>query len=85
MIACIMLINLRGGWYEGTSLDPRYNLSFIVNQSTVIDQPIIGVSINYRLSAYGWLYSNETLKEGVTNLGLRDQRSESPVSFNSSG
>ncbi|TVY36100.1 Lipase [Lachnellula subtilissima] len=65
-----------GGWYEGTSLDPRYNLSFIVNQSTVIDQPIIGVSINYRLSAYGWLYSNETLKEGVTNLGLRDQRSE---------
>ena len=69
-----MLINLSGGWFEGTSLDPRYNLSFIVNQSTVINQPIIGVSINYRLSAYGWLFSNETLKEGVTNLGLRDQR-----------
>ncbi|TVY87539.1 Lipase [Lachnellula willkommii] len=74
-----------GGWFEGTSLDPRYNLSFIVNQSTIINQPIIGVSINYRLSAYGWLYSNETLKEGVTNLGLRDQQLEFPASFKSSG
>lgn len=69
-----MLIENRGGWYEGTSLDPRYNLSKIVNQSMFIDQQIIAVSINYRLSAWGWLYSNETLKEGSTNIGLRDQR-----------
>jgi cholinesterase len=69
-----MLISYRGGWFEGTSLDPRYNLSKIVNQSTFINQPIIAVSINYRLSAWGWLYSNETLKEGSTNNGLRDQR-----------
>lgn len=39
-----------------------------------IGKPFIGVSINYRVSAWGWLFSNETRAEGVTNLGLRDQR-----------
>ena len=63
-----------GGWFEGTSLDPRYNLSFIVEQSVKINKPIIGVSINYRLSAWGFLYSEEIVKAGVANLGLRDQR-----------
>jgi carboxylesterase type B len=77
-----MLINFRGGWFEGTSLDPRYNLSFIVEQSTLINKPIMAVSINYRLSGWGWLYSEEVVKEGVTNLGLRDQRSELLVFLN---
>lgn len=35
---------------------------------------MIGVSINYRLSAWGFLASNELAGEGATNLGLRDQR-----------
>ncbi|TVY83757.1 Lipase [Lachnellula suecica] len=63
-----------GGWFEGTALDPRYNSTFIVEQSVLINKPIIAVSINYRVSGWGWLYSKEIVEAGVANLGLRDQR-----------
>ncbi|BCS22538.1 uncharacterized protein APUU_30763A [Aspergillus puulaauensis] len=63
-----------GGFVNGGAGDQRYNLSFIVEQSVKIGKPIIGVSINYRLSAWGFLHSNEVVGEGITNLGLRDQR-----------
>ncbi|CEL07886.1 hypothetical protein ASPCAL11040 [Aspergillus calidoustus] len=63
-----------GGFSNGGGGDQRYNLSFIVEQSVKIGKPIIGVSINYRLSLWGFLYSNEVVGEGITNLGLRDQR-----------
>ncbi|KAL4882925.1 Alpha/Beta hydrolase protein [Aspergillus karnatakaensis] len=63
-----------GGFANGGGGDQRYNLSFIVEQSVKIGKPIIGVSINYRLSLWGFLHSNEVVGEGVTNLGLRDQR-----------
>lgn len=66
----------RGGFYEGSNRDPRYNLSFIVEQSVEISKPIIGVSINYRLHGWGFLYSQDVLNAGVANLGLRDQRYE---------
>lgn len=39
-----------------------------------IGKPIIGVSFNYRLSAWGFLFSREVSGSGNTNLGLRDQR-----------
>ena len=39
-----------------------------------IDRPFVGVSINYRLSAWGFLFSDQVLGSGNTNLGLRDQR-----------
>jgi len=35
---------------------------------------MIAVSINYRLSAWGFLASKEVIGSGNTNLGLRDQR-----------
>lgn len=63
-----------GGFVNGGGGDQRYNLSFIVEQSVKIGKPIIGVSVNYRLSAWGFLHSNEVVGEGITNLGLRDQR-----------
>ncbi|KAL3429484.1 Alpha/Beta hydrolase protein [Aspergillus tetrazonus] len=63
-----------GGFSNGGGGDQRYNLSFIVEQSVKIGKPIIGVSINYRLSLWGFLHSNEVVGEGITNLGLRDQR-----------
>lgn len=63
-----------GGFVEGGGVDQRYNLSFIVENSVKIGQPIIGVSINYRLSAWGFLQSIEMYGSGNTNLGLRDQR-----------
>ncbi|KAI1082040.1 carboxylesterase family protein [Whalleya microplaca] len=63
-----------GGFVEGAARDPRYNLSFIVDQSVQMGKPIIGVSINYRLHGWGWLWSREVVEAGVANLGLRDQR-----------
>jgi carboxylesterase type B len=36
--------------------------------------PIIGVSFNYRLSAFGFLTGKEAMEEGITNIGFRDQR-----------
>lgn len=35
---------------------------------------MIGVSINYRLSAYGFLAGSEVLEAGIANNGFRDQR-----------
>lgn len=58
----------------GGSADRRYNLSFIVERSVEMKTPVIGVSINYRLSALGFPCGKEALDEGITNLGFRDQR-----------
>ncbi|KIL88859.1 lipase 1 [Fusarium avenaceum] len=63
-----------GGLFMGGAANPRYNLSFIVNQSVALGTPVIGVSLNYRLSAFGFPTGKEALSEGVTNLGFRDQR-----------
>ncbi|KAH9837051.1 Alpha/Beta hydrolase protein [Rhodofomes roseus] len=63
-----------GGFFEGGSPDQRYNLSFIVQNSVEIDKPFIGVSFNYRLSAWGFLASGQLAGEGTTNVALRDQR-----------
>jgi carboxylesterase type B len=46
----------------------------MVQNSVDIGKPIIGVSINYRLSAWGFLNSKEVTGSGNTNLGLHDQR-----------
>ena len=58
----------------GGGADQRYNLSFIVEQSVKIGKPIVGVSINYRLSFWGFTSSNELADDGLLNIGLRDQR-----------
>ncbi|QKD63103.2 Alpha/Beta hydrolase protein [Fusarium oxysporum Fo47] len=63
-----------GGWVNGGSSDPRYNLSFIVEQSVRKGMPIIAANMNYRLHAWGFLHSAELAAEGSTNLGYRDQR-----------
>ena len=63
-----------GGYFEGGSSDLRYNLSFIVQQSVKMGKPMLGVSLNYRVSEWGFLFSQEILDAGAANLGLRDQR-----------
>lgn len=40
------------GLRTGGSSDPRYNLSFIVQQSVYTRAPVVAVSINYRLQAW---------------------------------
>ncbi|KAL9053374.1 MAG: hypothetical protein Q9162_004815 [Coniocarpon cinnabarinum] len=63
-----------GGYSQGGSADRRYNTSFIVENSVSQNQPIIAVSIQYRLSAWGLLYSEQVAGAGLANLALRDQR-----------
>lgn len=63
-----------GGYIMGGTPDKRYNLSFIVQSGVEIGKPIIGVSIPYRLSAWGFLDGNEVRSEGNTNVAMRDQR-----------
>ncbi|KAK6208193.1 hypothetical protein LQW54_006974 [Pestalotiopsis sp. IQ-011] len=63
-----------GGLYMGGSADRRYNLSFIVENSVNQGTPIVAVSLNYRLSAFGFISGQEALDSGVTNIGFRDQR-----------
>lgn len=63
-----------GGFVQGSGVDKRYNMSFIVQHSVEIGQPMIAVTINYRLSAWGFLQSEEVRTSGSSNFGLRDQR-----------
>ncbi|KAH7144124.1 Alpha/Beta hydrolase protein [Dactylonectria estremocensis] len=63
-----------GSYVMGGSRDPRYNLSNIVAQSTKEDKPMVAVSINYRLSYWGFLFSEEIQIAGAGNIAFRDQR-----------
>ncbi|KAH7110559.1 Alpha/Beta hydrolase protein [Dendryphion nanum] len=63
-----------GGLYQGSGIDPRYNLSAFVQRSVDIGKPIIGVSINYRLSMWGFINGDEVVESGNANNGLKDQR-----------
>ncbi|KAH8591288.1 Alpha/Beta hydrolase protein [Bisporella sp. PMI_857] len=63
-----------GGLRQGGNADPRYNLSRIIQQSVYSGSPIIAVSINYRLSGWGFLFGKEIAAAGAANIGIRDQR-----------
>ncbi|KAL6923085.1 hypothetical protein FSST1_000359 [Fusarium sambucinum] len=63
-----------GGLVGGYSGDPYSNLSWIVDESVKMGSPIIGVSINYRLGAWGYIWSSAVDKAGEGNNGFRDQR-----------
>ena len=63
-----------GGLYQGSGIDQRYNLSAFVQKSVQLGKPIIGVSINYRLSMWGFINGDEVVDSGNANLGLKDQR-----------
>ncbi|KFZ19331.1 hypothetical protein V502_03705 [Pseudogymnoascus sp. VKM F-4520 (FW-2644)] len=63
-----------GGFDAGGVADPRFNMSYIVQESSAIGRPILGVSINYRVGGWGFLASKEVLESGSANIGLFDQR-----------
>ncbi|KAI9442992.1 Alpha/Beta hydrolase protein [Lactarius indigo] len=48
--------------------------SVIVNHSIALQQPVVYVSMNYRVSAFGFLAGQEVKDAKVGNLGLWDQR-----------
>ncbi|KAF4446296.1 hypothetical protein F53441_10046 [Fusarium austroafricanum] len=63
-----------GGLVSGFSGDPTSNMSYIIEESVKLGSPIMGVSINYRLGAWGFLWSEAVKAEGEGNNGFKDQR-----------
>ncbi|KAF9018985.1 alpha/beta-hydrolase [Hymenopellis radicata] len=53
----------------GTSM---YDGSSIVQRSIALGEPVVYVSMNYRVSAFGFLAGKEVKEAGVGNLGLHD-------------
>lgn len=51
-----------------------YPGSIWVEESIKRGQPIIVVTVNYRVGGYGFLGGKELLADGSTNLGMLDQR-----------
>lgn len=62
-----------GSWANGSNARDAYNLLFIAQNGINIGKPFIGVSIDYRLSEFGWLSSQKVSSKGWTDVGLRDQ------------
>ncbi|KAI0322091.1 carotenoid ester lipase precursor [Amylostereum chailletii] len=62
-----------GGGFEIGS-PSLYDGKVIVEQAISLNQPVIFVSMNYRVSAFGFLAGQEVKDAGVGNLGLHDQR-----------
>ena len=65
---------IHGGAFSGGGAEDGNEMSPIVEKSVEMDAPVIMVSIQYRLGAFGFLAGKELAEDGGTNLGLRDQR-----------
>ncbi|KAF9875156.1 putative lipase 2 protein [Colletotrichum karsti] len=63
-----------GGFAKGGGSDKRYNYSYSVQESVAMGKPYIGITINYRLSVWGWLMGKQALDAGAVNLGYHDMR-----------
>ncbi|KAI0699098.1 carotenoid ester lipase precursor [Cytidiella melzeri] len=62
-----------GGGFEIGS-PQLYDGGVIVERSIEMGSPVVYVSMNYRVSAFGFLGGSEIKEAGVGNLGLQDQR-----------
>lgn len=49
-------------------------MSYLVDNGVEIGKPFVGVTIQYRLNAWGFFNGEEVMADGATNLGIRDQR-----------
>ncbi|KAJ2924128.1 hypothetical protein H1R20_g12974, partial [Candolleomyces eurysporus] len=68
-----VLVWIFGGGFQLGSTS-MYDGGGVVKKSQDMGQPVIFVSMNYRLSGLGFLASKEVRAAGVGNLGLHDQR-----------
>lgn len=64
-----VLVYIHGGCYNRGSASMHNTASMVAHA----ERPFVAVSFNYRLGALGFLPSRLSAKEGVLNLGLRDQ------------
>lgn len=64
-----------GGFAIGGNWWPQYDFARLVELSVEAGKPFIGININYRVGALGFLTSPELRAAGYkANNGLRDQR-----------
>ncbi|KAF9068950.1 alpha/beta-hydrolase, partial [Rhodocollybia butyracea] len=69
-----VLVWIHGGAYDsGAASDPAYDPTRIVTRSADVGQPIVFVSINYRVNTFGFLASSLVAPADL-NAGLLDQR-----------
>ncbi|KAI0395981.1 alpha/beta-hydrolase [Xylariaceae sp. FL0594] len=65
-----VVVYVHGGGFGGGSGLDRDLASFVA----FADSPVVALSFNYRLGAFGFLPSAVMAKEGLLNLGLKDQQ-----------
>ncbi|KAI0875406.1 alpha/beta-hydrolase [Hypoxylon argillaceum] len=65
-----VVIYVHGGGFNMGSGKERNMASFVA----FADSPIVGMSFNYRVGPLGFLPSSVTAKQGLLNLGLKDQQ-----------
>ncbi|KAG0699983.1 Alpha/Beta hydrolase protein [Suillus ampliporus] len=68
-----VLVWIYGGGFQRGGASDRDG-SAIIKKSIDLNIPVIYVTMNYRLLAFGFLASEEVRRAGVGNLGLQDQR-----------
>ncbi|KZV76147.1 alpha/beta-hydrolase [Peniophora sp. CONT] len=61
-----------GGFQAGKTAS--FNGSSIVERGLQLGEPVVYVSVNYRVSAFGFAGGAEVREVGIGNLGLQDQR-----------
>lgn len=66
----VMLWVYGGGFTSGTS--SIYDGSIIISQGIQTSRPVIYVSVNYRLGAFGFLNGQQSADNNAANLGLKD-------------
>ncbi|KAI1179475.1 carboxylesterase 3 [Nemania sp. FL0916] len=65
-----VVVYVHGGGFNMGSGKERDMSSFVA----FADSPIVGISFNYRVGPFGFLPSALTAKQGLLNLGLKDQQ-----------
>jgi len=70
-----------GGLFIGGTADQHDNPSFMVQNSVEMNKPMIGISIHYRLSAYGFLGGKDVIGRRKHKFGL--QRPEIGIAVDS--
>jgi len=70
-----VLVYIFGGGYTiGSSSTFLYDGGNVVPRSIDLNQPVVYVSMNYRLSTFGFLGGKEMKDAKAGNLGIQDQR-----------
>ncbi|OTA99106.1 hypothetical protein M426DRAFT_68444 [Hypoxylon sp. CI-4A] len=63
-----------GGVVKGSAYDPHFDPDNLIKLSASIDKPVIYVSLNYRLTIFGFANLQSLYDQKSLNVGMRDQR-----------